>query len=79
MTDPDVIKKLEIDVNCPTSNLLRITWNLISDEITPSDYFSLKCKSMGATIGKKLRDMSNEEITIEMITQELLLFKESLF
>ena len=27
---------------------------------------------MGATIGKKLKDMKNEEILIEMITRELL-------
>ena len=71
-TDPDVIKKLEIDPNCPTSNLLGITWNLLSDEITPNDYFSLKGKSMGATIGSKLKDMKSEQILIEMITRELL-------
>ena len=61
-TDPDVVKKLEIDANCPTSNLLGITWNLQTDEITPNDYFSLKGKSMGSTIGKKLRDMKNESL-----------------
>ena len=71
-TDPEVLKKASIDPKLPTSNLLGITWNLEKDEVTPNDYFSLKGKSMGATIGKKLKDMEESEILIGMITRELL-------
>ena len=71
-TDPEVLKKADIDPNLPTSNLLGITWNLTTDEVTPNDYFSLKGKSMGATIGKKLKDMKEHELKSEMVTRELL-------
>ena len=71
-TDPDVLAKAEIDPASPTSNLLGLTWNLVNDEVKPNNYFSLKGKSMGTTIGKKLKDMTSEEVKVEMITRELL-------